>query len=251
MKTWSKQTGSLVLMLGLAVCAVAQRPEPNAFLNKPVHSVAELVSQIKADPVVMDRYMRHFGMTSDEVVAMANELHLAKMKKDTPMTVYNCNDQGVIGSKVFMIKAGALVFVDKYGTPILKKTCANPFFGRTPIDVPEVETEPVVGPIHTNDDEPAMDAMPMTELVEPPFEIVPPIVPPTQPRIEIPGTEDPFVAPRRRNDPWALLLLGGFFIRGGKDCPPETPVPGPAAAIMFGGPAAAALIRRKLRGPKA
>ena len=115
MMTWSKQTGSLVLMLGLSACAMAQRPEPNAFLNKPVHSVAELVAQLKADPIVMDRYMRHFGMTGDEVVAMANELHLAKMKKDTPMTVYNCNDQGVIGSKVFMIKAGALVFVDKFG----------------------------------------------------------------------------------------------------------------------------------------
>ena len=246
-------------MLGLAVCAVAQRPEPNAFLNKPVHSVAELVSQMKADPVVMDRFMRHFGMTSDEVVAMANELHLAKMKKDTPMTVYNCNDRGVIGSKVFMIKAGALVFVDKYGTPILKKTCANPFFGRTPIDVPEVETEPVVGPIHTNDGEPAMDAMPMTELVEPPFELVPPILPPKQPRIEIFGTEDPFVDKRRRNDPWALLLLGGFLIKGGKDYPPvkpgtglvPSPVPGPAAAIMFGAPAALAFTRRKLRGSKA
>lgn len=237
-----------MLGLGLVASAAAQRPEPNAFLNKPAHSTAELVRQIKSDPVVMDRFMRHFGMSKDEVVAMMSELRLAKMKKDTPMTVYNCNDQGVIGSKVFMIKAGALVYVDKYGNPVLKGTCANPFFGRIPFDVPEVETEPYLGPMRKSDDVEAIVEMPMSELVEPPFEPVPILPLPTPPRIEIPGTEDTFVESRRRSAPWGWLLLGGLFID--KDCcrpcpPPEKCVPGPAAALAFGGPAMAAMARRR------
>ncbi len=234
-----------MLLFGLAVSVLAQRPEPNSFLNRSVHSTGELVQQMNTDPVVMDRFMRHFAMTRTEVVAMASQLSLAKIKNDTLMTVYNCNKRAVIGSRVFVIKAGALVFVDKYGTPVLKKTCANPLFGRIRIDVPEVATEAVVSPLSATERVDAIEAMPMAELLEPAFEPVPILPIPGQPRIELPGVEDPFLQVRRGDYPWALLMLGGSAVPGKRNTRPETPVPGPAAAIMFGVPALVALVRRK------
>lgn len=246
MRAWSKYTGCLMLVLGLASTTLAQRPEPNAFLNKPVRTAEGLRRQVTNDPEVTDRYMRHYAMTRAEVLDLMAGLHMARLAKNTPMTVFNVNDRGVIGSRLFVIKAGSMLFVDQDGTPVLKVSCGNPFFRDTEIlhAQSEVEVEAVTHPLKYDDEE-GFVAMPVAELLEPSFAVAE-ALPEEQPiHLPLGGTEDVFTRPGSDPALWPLLLLGG--LRGSPRNPPkeDSPVPGPAAAIMFAGPMAAAALRRR------
>lgn len=250
MKPWSKKTGCWLLAVGLAGSAMARRPEPNAFLNKPAHTTQELVRQAKADPQVMDRFMRHFGMDRQEVIALLSSLHLATLKKDTPMTVYNCSEKdGAIRSRLFAIKAGSWIFVDASGTPILKKTCGNPFWAKPPEAPTEVETETLPASVRTEQIMTSMETMPAAELVEPPFDVPEPLAIPPQPLIEIPEIEE-FSKPSRRTALWPLLLVLVPLDHPGGRPKNEPPVPGPAGALMFAVPALAGALKRRRRGPR-
>lgn len=253
MNLWGKKTGCWMLALGLAATVGARRPEPNAYLNRPVRSAAELVMQAKNDPEVMDRYMRHFALGRREVLALLSSLHLAKIKRDTPMTVFNCSEQdGVIRQRLFSIKAGAWVFADASGRPVLKMTCGNPFWTRPPEAPEEVETATVPVTLRQDQVLASTETLPIAEVVEPPFEVPEPLAVPPVPHLELPGTEDVFTRPSRRAPLWPWLL-GTFALDhpgGGRDFRKrknDPPVPGPAGALAFGIPALAGALRRRRR----
>jgi hypothetical protein len=114
------------VFVALAVTATAQEIEPNAFLVKPANSTAELVQQASTNQVVMSRFMRHFGMTRDEVIAYLKSLKLSTIKEDGAYLVYNTPESGEIRSRVLFYRKGTPVWVDESGNYILKASCGNP-----------------------------------------------------------------------------------------------------------------------------
>jgi hypothetical protein len=113
-------------LLALSAVSLAQRAEPNAFLARPANSIGELVAQAEKEPAVMARYMRHFGMTRDEVVAYLKTLRKGEIAEDGAYLVYNTPESGEIRGRVIVYRKGTSVWVDKDGNYILKSSCGNP-----------------------------------------------------------------------------------------------------------------------------
>ncbi len=117
-----------IAVVGMSASALA-RPELNAFINKPANTIPELVSQIKSDRQVADRFMRHFSMGRDEVIEYVSSLHLGTITKSSYYTIYSAPENGVLKSHVSFFKKGTPAFVDADGNPILRVKCGNPFVG--------------------------------------------------------------------------------------------------------------------------
>ncbi len=140
-----------ILFAVIAVAAVASsalaRTEPNSFLNRPAYTKAELEDQIRTDSVVADRYMRHFGMTKDEVIQMVDGLTLDRLQEDGVYLVYNVPKWEEVRQRALYYKKGTLVWKDKTGEPVLKASCGNPLVRGTDIGVAQVAPEFAVSPV--------------------------------------------------------------------------------------------------------
>ena len=86
----------------LAAVAIANAAVPTGgFIRRPVKSVGDLIAHTKSDPVVMERFTRHFRMTPDQVTSYSKTLHLAKIAKDGVYLVYNVRPDNIIRGRHF------------------------------------------------------------------------------------------------------------------------------------------------------
>lgn len=122
----------------LTALSPKQRPERNSFINKQADTVPQLVAQIKTDPQVADRFMRHFSMTKQEVIDYVSKLKVGTLQPGRYLTVYSVPDNGVIKSHVSFFKTGTPVFMDRDGSPVLRLKCGNPFV-RGPVEYSSTE----------------------------------------------------------------------------------------------------------------
>jgi PEP-CTERM motif len=111
--------------------AVVNRSEPNAFLTKPAKNHEALMSQVKNDSAVTDRFMRHFGKTREEVIDMMSGLRLDRLKEDGVYLVYNVPESGELRARSIYYKKGTPVWVDQMGNLVLKESCGNPMMRGT------------------------------------------------------------------------------------------------------------------------
>lgn len=255
-----------ILIVGAALMAslAFARPEPNAFLNKAANTHNALMNQVKNDPEVMSRFMRHFGMTREQVIAYFSGLRSSQLAEDGVYLVYNCQENsGEIQARVIFYKKGTKVWVDSTGTPVLKMSCANPMVRgtddlSTSVDVDvnkpvettrplEAVTKPSPTPIKAtvfSDDPELSPAMLTAESITPPV---------------------PAVVERSRGGLGWLPLLGLAFLTtgGGSDggdtgkttgttgcedphgCEPPVPEPGTMIALGAGIAFIAARRRKK------
>lgn len=127
----------------ISVLAFA-RSEPNAFLDQNVKNHAELMKQIRTNDEVMSRYMRHFGMTRQEVLDFFGSLKIDELEQDGVYLVYNVPETGEIRAKAIFYKKGTKVWVDQNGGLVLKASCGNPMLVGT--DRQGVSVSPTSGP---------------------------------------------------------------------------------------------------------
>lgn len=227
----------LIFIAGLTTMVVAAEAMPTgAFLRKPAYKVSDLVTAVRTDPIVSDRYVRHFRMSKTQLVEYFSTLRLAKLDQGGAYTVYNVHNS-VLRSRVLNLKKGTLVFADASGRPILQQVCGNPMVWR----VPPVAAEPIVSAPATGDVTTAVDestaVVAGATVAEPSIAPVP----------EIPPTFTPPSITRRDNTGLLFIpLLIGVgvlaFNQGDDDCPP-VPEPATMTALVVGG--AAVLRRRK------
>lgn len=117
---------SVMLAALFAAGVVAQMPR-NAFLEKPATTRDALVRQVSTYPEVMDRYVRHFQMMPDDVVAFFSKLSLRKLDQDTEMEVFNVpHATGVLRAEKQVVKRGEAVWVDESGRIVMVAHCGNP-----------------------------------------------------------------------------------------------------------------------------
>lgn len=122
----------VALIAAATLMAVATaRTEPNSFLNKPAKTHAELMKQVQSDDQVMNRFMRHFGMSRKEVLDYFGTLKLDTLKEDGVYLVYNVPESEELRARAIFYKAGTKVWVDQEGTIVLKESCGNPMLRGT------------------------------------------------------------------------------------------------------------------------
>ena len=107
----------LAAVAGFASFAQA-RPDLNAFIDKSVRTTPELVSHVRSNSEVRDRYMRHFAMTGSEVVSYLKTLHPATLQSDGIYRVYSVPVGGVLKAHTEKLKKGQKVFSTADGTPV-------------------------------------------------------------------------------------------------------------------------------------
>ncbi len=130
--------------------ALAQT-EPGSFLNRLCASTPSLITHVKQDKKVMDRFARHFAMTESEVVTYLKALSVSKTDEDGLYVVYGVPETGLIRSRMMKIKKGTKVWVDQAGDVALIWHCGNPVTRgpKTPYDA----SKPVANPNGTSVDQ--------------------------------------------------------------------------------------------------
>ncbi len=117
--------GFSALVLAAATSASA-RPDLNAFVDYKVSDTNSLVSQVKKDPAVADRYERHFAMSRPEVLAYLGTLHRGTLTNGGLFTIYSVPQGGRVKMHIGRLKKGEPMFLDGSGKPILIAKCGNP-----------------------------------------------------------------------------------------------------------------------------
>ena len=185
-----------IVAIVMASTAFAQRMLPNSYIEKPTPTLSALIAHVKNNPKVMDRYVRHFQMTPDEVITFLKSLHISKLPKDMYFNVWNVpNSTGELRVRRLLFKKGEKFFFDKNNTPVIAVACGNPIIRTDQADTPRitpsvstpigpVEVElPGVAPLNMDMSimQPATPAMP---------EVIVDTTPPSSsPSPDVPGSE--------------------------------------------------------------
>lgn len=225
-----------VALIGTA----AARPEQNAFINRPANTIPELIAQLRSDPVVMDRFMRHFSMSRSEVLTFVGSLRLGVIPKSAYYNIYSVPEGGRIKVHKSFFKAGTPAFVNRNGRPILRVKCGNPFEMPTyaaPL-ASVVDVAPASPEIADVKPETSTVAIYQPADVEP-YPPITDVPPPTLPTDTTQGIDTQNFAPLA-----ALAGLGAALSFGGSGHR-STPVPEPASLLALG--AGVALVARKRR----
>lgn len=259
MKTFGWRLATVLGIVLVASIALA-RPEPNAFLNAPAQTHNELMVQVQKDPVVMSRYMRHFGKTKDEVVTYFQTLRMGKLEQDGVYLVYNVPDWEELRAKVVFYKAGTPVWIDPAGTVVLKVSCGNPMIRGTDDIAIVTQNDPILemvdeprelikGDLATQIETGEASDLVLSDVETPltieasaqAFAPAMPFIPISIGSVGVPSivnTVLPILAV-----PGAVLLTTGF--NGGDSPPNPVPEPGTMIALAIGGGMIAARRRRK------
>lgn len=251
----------LLAVLLLASLGAAQtRPERNSFLNKRITTKAQLMSQVRNDPLVADRFMRHFGMTREELITYMDSLRLGRLRRSGTYSVYSVPEGGMLKVHDEKLKQGEPVFEDESGNPILLVKCGNPLTMGPAQPLSDNEIAPLITqtPTLALRELPQVEFSPTEELVAlnalPPGVPVLPELPPTTAIIPPTTTEPtsrPEIISRPGFNPLPLLALGGLlaFGGGGGGGGGMPPVPEPASVLVVGF-GVAALISRRFRSAR-
>jgi len=244
----------------IAVESIAVVPR-NSYLVRPVASARELANQIRTEPVVAQRYARHFKRSAWEFADYVEKnLRLTRLDRAQTFNVYYAPPDGRLLVVRRTLPKGTPVFVEKRsGKPILKANCGNPLTpaasipppqATRPIEIASVATPtPVFAEVIDTPQTPtieiveiadapieevvAADVLPTETLVETLPESAPePEVPPTlAPVMTSPTTQLP---PAIRGGPnWLpfLPLITLLAPRSGDDF---APIPEPTSALILG-----------------
>lgn len=122
----------------VASVGFAQMPR-YSYLMAPANTTDALVKQMRTNPVVRDRYVRHFQMKPAELEKMFRSLHVEKLNKDTWVELFGVPQSGELRGHRYLLKAGTEVWVDSKGYAIMKVSCGNPLGRMDRADEPNLK----------------------------------------------------------------------------------------------------------------
>jgi hypothetical protein len=241
-----------VIAVGIAVGAHAET-ERHSFLETPAPTRNALISEVRSNSIVMDRYMRHFSMTRTEVVNYFSLLHLGKLPKEGVYAVYNVPKDGSLHMRYIRLKKGTKVWMDVGNAPILKESCGNPLT-RGPNRRADEEAklwDAEADLKETIDDTDQLIAK--TKPFEPPVPLIDqtPTVPTETPQVVTTG-EPPMTFTSRKGIPPFIVLIPPILIHlippPRHNSPPPVPEPASFLALAIGaGGILARSVRRRER----
>lgn len=98
----------------------------NSFIPGGIRSVHKLLRRVQSDPVVADRYRRHFRMDQPTLLSYLGSLHVTRLHRPMKFQIFSAPASGSLGGHDQILRRGELVFERADGTPILRCLCGNP-----------------------------------------------------------------------------------------------------------------------------
>lgn len=237
-----KRAFLIIAIISVISASALARPDRNAFINRSVSTTAELVAEAKRDRSVMDRYMRHYGMTRSEVLAYLGTLKPDTIKEEGVYAIYSVPEGGKIKLHMERLKKGHKVFATREGDPQLILKCGNPLT-LGPKQVVALNQTPVT----------------TTEIVadETPIEIMTEIETEVEPVLALQPVEPIYEFTTPEVNPIPIIPAGGFNLLplalGGLafiDTGGSTPVPEPMTMAVFGAGIALLGLKKRRRAGK-
>lgn len=100
---------------------------PDSYLQYKVYSVDQLIAQVSQNPVVRQRFARHFQIPESRVVSyMRANLVESYIPKTGHYTVYCVHRSGTFYPVKQTFRQGTKVFALRNGEPVMKWVCGNP-----------------------------------------------------------------------------------------------------------------------------
>lgn len=100
---------------------------PDSYLQYKVYSVDQLIAQVSQNPVVRQRFARHFQIPESRVVSyMRANLVESYIPKTGHYTVYCVRRSGKFYPVKQTFRQGTKVFALRNGEPVMKWVCGNP-----------------------------------------------------------------------------------------------------------------------------
>ncbi len=172
--------GSLLLNIASAAESIAVVPR-NSYLIRPVASARDLANQIRTEPVVAQRYARHFKRSAWEFAEYVEKnLRLTRLGRAQTFNVYYSPPDNRLMVVRRTLPKGTPVFVEKRsGKPILKANCGNPLTPAASIPTPQttlpMEIASIAKPtpvLADTIDAPQTPTIALTEIADAPIEEV-------------------------------------------------------------------------------
>jgi len=238
----------LCFVVVLAAAFAAAVP-PNSYLARSARNRAALIEQVRTEPAVMDRYMRHFSMSEAEVLDYLGTLTLRPIGKGGVYRVFGVPRNGKIRWTSQKLSKNELVWFDAEGQPTLQAVCGNPMHlgPKRAIMSETLSSAPVTVP----EDTVAMTTVPSTPVMVNP--VMATSIPPTPVAIETTYLPEGEVAgSSSRGGGWfgalvpAAAVVGIITQRDSND-----PVPEPATMLVLATGAAAVVAKRRKAAAKA
>jgi len=151
MRTAPTKAAAIVLVAFLAALLAAvpaqAREVRDAFLWERVESVDAFIAQIEANPVIAQRFAKHYHVSQAELVKYLREnLTVVQVPETRTYTIYGVNKIGRIYPVKGVLKKGWKAFGLRDGTLLFKWSCGNPLTTSLP-PVPKPKPKPVVTPL--------------------------------------------------------------------------------------------------------
>ena len=123
----------LVLLVASSTWAKTTVPK-GSYVRRHVSSVKELAAQINKDPVVRNRFARHFGVRPDQLTTyLLDNVTITRVTAKTPKKVYFVTRNGKMVARNKWLRPGAAIFALKdTGEPLLVQACGNPVLKTLP-----------------------------------------------------------------------------------------------------------------------
>lgn len=120
-------TGLMSATPSAAAAVRRLKPPPESYLAYRVYTVDQLIQQVRDNPVVRQRYARHFQIPEDRVVSyMRANLVESYIPVTRRYTVYCVSRSGKFFPIKQVFRKGTKVFALRNGQPVLKWLCGNP-----------------------------------------------------------------------------------------------------------------------------
>ncbi len=245
----------LVLLPLTVAAALAQanapdgRPVLNSFVNHRVADTTSLLAHVRKDPVVADRYRRHFAMDQASLLRYLGGLHRGALANDGVFTIYSVPQGGRLKMHVGKLRRGEPMFLDRRGAPVLVVKCGNPVVLGPARPRPSTPTAVAILNERAPRPLPLAEAQTSTDELLASVPAVPTVVPETATVVAEPAVA---VVPASStggstNLGW-LGSIVGIFGAVSNDGPKDVtnPVPEPASLLALAA-GAAALARRRRR----